>query len=326
MITPDENSDGGIDGAWHPMLGFGWHNEHVMQFAIHTLRVRCRNGTHCGGIDREFNGVASWLQDNGGTMQGYMGYNELILVPEGKAMALVERPEFAKAFGIESAEQLKRWLTDAAAAMSTAEACHLPEIAPGLFLGSAKAAEDADWLHKARIDQIMNVTSNVADAFTDPTTATKEVGWTVRYKRVDMQDTADEELDLHLGEAFEVLNAWLESKHASPNNTKNLLVHCLAGRSRSASIVIAWAMYRRTHSSLMAVWQYVEAQRVAGGGCNKLAINCGFETALWKLDPRGGSNKRMRTCRQRLDKQHGAGAGAGATEEGVEAEGSPHVR
>ena len=57
------------------------------------------------------------------------------------------------------------------------------------------------------------------------------------YKRVPMEDTIMQNLHIHLPECFDFLDkAW--------ENKANILVHCQAGISRSAAVIIAYLMYR----------------------------------------------------------------------------------
>jgi len=59
----------------------------------------------------------------------------------------------------------------------------------------------------------------------------------VIYKRVALQDNSDQNIHVHLPECFEFLDKAYQ-EHS------NILVHCQAGISRSAAVVIAYLMYR----------------------------------------------------------------------------------
>jgi hypothetical protein len=206
----------------------------------------------------------------------------------------------------------------------------IPEVYPGLFLGSAKAAQDRSWLERTRITHILNATqvSQVksffegergacppplplplprahtvdrderggdeegADAVT-VTTGSKAAdrseseerkagdardmpsmesseGRRFTYMRIGFDDLLDAKIELHFEKACDFLDVCAREK-------RRVLVHCRAGRSRSTSLIIAWAM-RSRQMTLRAAYESVLAARP------NIGPNIGFLMKLMELE------------------------------------------
>lgn len=121
---------------------------------------------------------------------------------------------------------------------SSTEMAH--EIEPRLFLGSIDALDEA-WLRTHNITHVISVV---------PLEPHEHVPvWTIRaqHLEISVRDARDQDLLRYFDQtcAF-IVNALAEK----PNN--NVLVHCYAGISRSASVIIAYLMKLHT-------WSYPEA-------------------------------------------------------------------
>jgi dual specificity protein phosphatase 1B len=98
------------------------------------------------------------------------------------------------------------------------------EILPGLYLGSYDAACDAAVLESCKITHILTVASDLPPRFPGFFT----------YKIISALDTESQDLYSTFQEAQTFISQALESGR--------ILVHCLMGVSRSATIVIAYLM------------------------------------------------------------------------------------
>jgi atypical dual specificity phosphatase len=109
---------------------------------------------------------------------------------------------------------------------------HLPRWHAGLFLGDAEMANDVESLIAAGITVVMNVAKEVR---------TKNRGSGIVYCQ-DFQLIDDEKGCRELMGVYELvmlrLRGWL-------NEGRKVLVHCKQGRSRSAAVVLLYAMVER---------------------------------------------------------------------------------
>uniref|UniRef100_A0A4D5R988 protein-serine/threonine phosphatase n=1 Tax=Scolopendra viridis TaxID=118503 RepID=A0A4D5R988_SCOVI len=99
------------------------------------------------------------------------------------------------------------------------------EILPGLLLGSQDVAQDLPLLQKHKVSHILNLASGVENAFGD----------TFIYKKLNVLDLPETNIRKCFDECFNFID------EARKNNGV-VLVHCNAGISRSAAVVIAYVM------------------------------------------------------------------------------------
>mmetsp|Transcript_31888 Transcript_31888/g.74579 ORF Transcript_31888/g.74579 Transcript_31888/m.74579 type:complete len:611 (-) Transcript_31888:92-1924(-) len=136
---------------------------------------------------------------------------------------------------------------------------HSSEILPNLFLGGDRNAwNDAEVTKRTRITHILNVAA--AETSTEELLRyyfTEKEGAVFKgYKGLPFQDSEGFNILASIDEAVEFVRAAIE---ADPSN--HVLVHCVQGISRSASVVIAYLMGPPHHMSLKAAWEHVKARR-----------------------------------------------------------------
>ncbi|CAL8321775.1 unnamed protein product [Arctogadus glacialis] len=102
-------------------------------------------------------------------------------------------------------------------------------VEPGLFIGSAADLSDAQALAEAAVSHVLSVDSE------DPPLPQ---GAGLRHKRISVLDQPTSDLLSHMDDSFLFLQEAVEGGGAA-------LVHCHAGRSRSAAMVTAYLM--RSH-------------------------------------------------------------------------------
>ena len=148
-----------------------------------------------------------------------------------------------------------------------ADASAIAEVYRGLYLGSAAAARNRVFVQRNRISCILNVTeSSTRTTFSDGTAHPAGMA----YKQLPLEDVIDARIDEHWAPAFQFLTRAAQQGRA-------VLVHCTAGRSRSAAIVVAWAMHFR-ELSLREAWEVTVAARRA------VRPNIGFLMKLMELE------------------------------------------
>ncbi|XP_007521373.1 dual specificity protein phosphatase 10 isoform X2 [Erinaceus europaeus] len=125
------------------------------------------------------------------------------------------------------------------------ENAELTPILPFLFLGNEQDAQDLDSLQRLNIGYVINVTTHLPLYH-------YEKGL-FNYKRLPATDSNKQNLRQYFEEAFE----FIEEAHQCG---KGLLIHCQAGVSRSATIVIAYLM-KHTRMTMTDAYKFVKGKR-----------------------------------------------------------------
>jgi hypothetical protein len=156
-------------------------------------------------------------------------------------------------------------------------AFHVRAVAPGLWLGSSNAAANAEWLRARGITHVVNAAREVPSFFPD----------SIEYLRLELVDSSDaaRKLQLALPGACDFIDAALQ-------RGGGVLVHCQLGKSRSAAVVVAYAMLRRD-------WALERVQEVVRAGRSGLSINLGFQTLLGMLHAERTGAASVRSMRRR---------------------------
>ncbi|KAK7171132.1 hypothetical protein R3I94_001140 [Phoxinus phoxinus] len=134
-------------------------------------------------------------------------------------------------------------------------------IRPFLLLSSQDAAHDIETLKKLKVTHVLNVSYGVQNVFPDLFT----------YKTVTMMDIPETDITSYFPECFQFI------KEASQQDGV-VLVHCNAGVSRSASVVIGFLMSQEKMS-------FDEAFSVAKTARPSIQPNPGFMNQLKKYNP-----------------------------------------
>lgn len=103
------------------------------------------------------------------------------------------------------------------------------KILPHLFLGNASTSEDSEALSRHSIEYILNVTADLPNVFED--------SGSIKYMKIPIADHWKENLASFFPKAIEFIDE-------ARGNEKGVLVHCLAGVSRSVTITVAYLMYK----------------------------------------------------------------------------------
>ncbi|XP_044299567.1 dual specificity protein phosphatase 9 [Varanus komodoensis] len=103
------------------------------------------------------------------------------------------------------------------------------QILPNLFLGSARDSANMDTLAKLGIHYILNVTPNLPNLF--------EKNGDFHYKQIPISDHWSQNLSQFFPEAIEFIDEAL-------SRNCGILVHCLAGISRSVTVTVAYLMQK----------------------------------------------------------------------------------
>uniref|UniRef100_A0A0N4Z019 protein-tyrosine-phosphatase n=1 Tax=Parastrongyloides trichosuri TaxID=131310 RepID=A0A0N4Z019_PARTI len=109
-------------------------------------------------------------------------------------------------------------------------ACFPVQVLQNLYLGNAETAADRNILDQHNIRYIINVTKDLKNAFEN------EPGF--HYYTIPVDDSHSQNLKKEFQQAFDFINE-AQAKGYS------ILVHCLAGISRSVTICLAYIMYSR---------------------------------------------------------------------------------
>jgi len=126
------------------------------------------------------------------------------------------------------------------------------EICPGLFLGALSAAANINLLRRESVSTVLTVATGLqlklpADEF--------------QHHIIDVDDEESQDMMPFLQQALDTIDSCMSSG-------KRILVHCFAGVSRSATIVLAFVMQKRLmpeqpgRSVLQQAFKFVKARRM----------------------------------------------------------------
>ncbi|ELT89386.1 hypothetical protein CAPTEDRAFT_93388 [Capitella teleta] len=118
------------------------------------------------------------------------------------------------------------------------------EVLPSLLVSSQDVAADFDLLREKCVTHILNVACRVENFFPDDFT----------YKRLNILDLPETNIVDYFPECFEFIEEGMQQGR--------VLVHCNAGVSRSASIVIGYLM-QREGKKFQSAYDLVKSQRPA---------------------------------------------------------------
>jgi hypothetical protein len=153
---------------------------------------------------------------------------------------------------------------------------HARAIAPGLWLGASSMAADEERLRARGITHVVNVAKEIPSYFPKRLT----------YLRLELADSADSAVRMRelLPRACDFIGAALASGGG-------VLVHCALGRSRSAAVLLAYA--------LSVGWDLPRAAALLHAGRAGLKLNWGFEAMLQSLQSERDGTAGQRRLRSR---------------------------
>ena len=99
----------------------------------------------------------------------------------------------------------------------------IDHIIDNIYLGDFRTADNIDILKEHNITHIINCAFNLPNKYPEQIT----------YKRLELRDETDQPIIEKLEEAYQFIKE---------NKDKNIFVHCVFGKSRSASVVIFYIM------------------------------------------------------------------------------------
>ncbi|XP_069750326.1 dual specificity protein phosphatase 10-like [Narcine bancroftii] len=152
------------------------------------------------------------------------------------------------------------------------EDAELSPVLPFLYLGNERDAQDLGRMRQLGVGYVINVTTHLPLYHAH--------AGTLRYKRLPAIDSAKQNLRQYFEEAFEFIEEAQQSG-------RGVLVHCQAGVSRSATLVIAYLM-KHTLMTVSDAYKYVKGRRpVISPNLNFMGQLLEFEMDLNKgLTPR----------------------------------------
>ena len=124
------------------------------------------------------------------------------------------------------------------------QSSHITEIIDKIFLGSYSNAKDKEELEKNNIKYILNCASECKNIFEDK----------IKYLKLEIQDQNDFPIQDYFEKGAQFIHESLN------NNDGNILVHCMQGKSRSTTILMAYLIkYKKEDTN--SAYKIIKAKR-----------------------------------------------------------------
>uniref|UniRef100_A0A8C0CR81 JNK pathway associated phosphatase n=1 Tax=Balaenoptera musculus TaxID=9771 RepID=A0A8C0CR81_BALMU len=149
------------------------------------------------------------------------------------------------------------------------------EILPGLYIGNFRDARDAEQLSKNKVTHILSVHDSARPTLEG-----------VKYLCIPAADSPSQNLTRHFKESIQFI-------HECRLRGEGCLVHCLAGVSRSVTLVVAYIM-------TVTDFGWEDALRTVRAGRSCANPNLGFQRQLQEFEER-----QVRQFRQWLKEEYG---------------------
>ena len=120
---------------------------------------------------------------------------------------------------------------------------HISEIIKGLYLGNLYIANDIDVLKNLGITKVLSL----IERFRIPKYKESD---NINHKVILIDDSIQQNIIKYFGECLNFIKS-----------EENILVHCAAGSSRSATIVIAYLMWKNKEMTFDKALNYVKEKR-----------------------------------------------------------------
>ncbi|CAD5124162.1 DgyrCDS12462 [Dimorphilus gyrociliatus] len=154
-------------------------------------------------------------------------------------------------------------------------------VLPNLFLGNASNAEDRECLREHKISRVVNVTRDSPNYF--------EEDGDVEYLKIPITDHWSENLCNYFAQAISFIDEGRQRK-------ENVLVHCLAGISRSVTVTVAYLMHN-LNLSMNDAYEFVRKIKPSiSPNFNFMGQLLDFEAQLKSASPSSNSNSSSGDC------------------------------
>ncbi|KAK3559751.1 hypothetical protein QTP86_020758 [Hemibagrus guttatus] len=151
---------------------------------------------------------------------------------------------------------------------STVAYTHVNEVWPNIFIGDERTARNRYGLEKLGVTHVLNAAEGERNSVC--TGAGYYSDMDIEYYGIEAEDIPSFNLSVHFFSAAEYM------RHVLSNTQNKLLVHCVMGRSRSATLVLAYLMIEEKMTLVDAIEQ-VKRHR-------QIIPNRGFLKQLRDLD------------------------------------------
>lgn len=169
------------------------------------------------------------------------------------------------------------------------------EILPNLYLGNSTNSEDCDALARHNIKYVLNVTPDLPNTF-------EADGCGINYLKIPIADHWSQNLAVHFPQAIRFIEEAMSARCG-------VLVHCVAGVSRSVTVTLAYLMQRH-RLSLRDAFELVRSRKT------DIAPNFHFMRQLHSFERDLGLHEHSASLSKVLQalgaREAGAGAEAGA--------------
>ena len=119
---------------------------------------------------------------------------------------------------------------------------YISPITNNIYLSGICGANNLNKLKEYNITYIINCTKNKSENFQN-----------ITYMNIPIDDTSNQNIEQYFDSSYNFIEY-------AVNNNHNILVHCFAGKSRSASILIAYFMKKNNWSYDLS-YQYLKEKR-----------------------------------------------------------------
>jgi hypothetical protein len=145
-------------------------------------------------------------------------------------------------------------------------------IVPGLYLGNLDDADEVSEIKKLGVTCVITAL-NIKDS-------TDFYGGKLIHHIVPVEDQIGENLAIHFSSSFKMIDDVIGSGQTKGEEAGGVLVHCMKGRSRSATIVAAYLMRSRKWGVAEAAQQIAKARPTANPNESFVAQLNAFEDHL----------------------------------------------
>ncbi|XP_062858794.1 dual specificity phosphatase 29-like [Trichomycterus rosablanca] len=145
---------------------------------------------------------------------------------------------------------------------------HVNEVWPSVFIGDEETARDRFGLQKLGVTHVLNAAEGLRNSVC--TGASYYSDLNMEYHGIEAEDVPSFNISVHFFTAADYM------RHVLTNTQNKLLVHCVMGRSRSATLVLAYLMIEEKMTLVEAIEQVKRRRRILP--------NWGFLKQLKELD------------------------------------------